>query len=182
MSQIKKNVKSVSEEFKWDEKKLVDMILNDENPTFKADDNFKKKLDSKISEKIKYEKEQRQDAETMNSIPKRLKWRMYLTGYGYAVVSFLVLFLIWFCTNIFTWTIKVPAKYTYLEESNAFWNLENWKKLALNYNKDIASNFSYDSSDDSYVEDVEMEESLDSDDSKHYEKLIHLRYLQRNER
>ena len=27
MSQIKKNVKSVSEEFKWDEKKLVDMIL-----------------------------------------------------------------------------------------------------------------------------------------------------------
>ena len=166
MSQIKKNVKSVSEEFKWDEKKLVDMILNDENPTFKADDNFKKKLDSKISEKIKYEKEQRQDAETMNSIPKRLKWRMYLTGYGYAVVSFLVLFLIWFCTNIFTWTIKVPAKYTYLDESNAFWNLENWKKLALNYNKDIASNFSYDSSDDSYVEDVEMEESLDSDDSK----------------
>jgi hypothetical protein len=81
MSQIKKNVWSISEEFKWDEKKLVDILLDDENPTFKADDGFKKKLDSKISEKIKYAKEQRQDTETMNSIPKRLKWRMYLTGY-----------------------------------------------------------------------------------------------------
>ena len=117
MSQIKKNVWSISEEFKWDEKKLVDMLLDDNTPSFKADNSFKKRLDSKISEKIKYAKEQRQDMETMNSIPKRLKWRMYLTGYWYAVCSFLVLFLIWFCTNIFTWTIKVPAKYTYLQES-----------------------------------------------------------------
>jgi hypothetical protein len=57
------------------------MLLDDNTPSFKADHSFKKRLDSKISEKIKYAKEQRQDMETMNSIPKRLKWRMYLTGY-----------------------------------------------------------------------------------------------------
>ncbi len=165
MSQIKKTAKSISDEFKWDEKKIVDMFLNEQNPSFKADDNFKKKLDSKISEKIKYAREQKLDTETMNSIPKRLKWRMYLTGYGYAVVSFVALFLIWFCTNIFTWTIKVPAKYTYLDEINAFWNLEDWKKLAYNYNENVASNFSYDSNDDVYDEDMEIEESLDSDNS-----------------
>ncbi len=167
MSQIKKNVWSISEEFKWDEKKLVDMLLDDNTPSFKADHSFKKRLDSKISEKIKYAKEQRQDMETMNSIPKRLKWRMYLTGYWYAVCSFLVLFLIWFCTNIFTWTIKVPAKYTYLQESNAFWSLDIWKVLAYNRSENVASNFSYDGAniDDSLYDDVEVEESLDSDNS-----------------
>jgi hypothetical protein len=30
----------------------------------------------------------------MDAVPRKLKWRFYLTGYGYAVVSFLALFLI----------------------------------------------------------------------------------------
>ena len=166
MSQIKKSTNSVSDEFKWDEKKIVDMFLCD-NPSFKADENFKKKLDSKISDKIRYTSEQRQDAETLSSIPRRLKWRMYLTGYGYAVCSFVALFLIWFCTNIFTWTIKLPTKYTYLDENSAFWNLVAWKQLVYNYNEDVPSNFSYDSSDvdNSLFDDIDVEEASVFDSS-----------------
>ena len=98
----------------------------------------------------------------MDAVPKKLKWRLYLTGYGYAVVSFVALFLIWFCTNIFTWKLDVPTKYNYLQENEAFWNLEN-SKLAYNYDTDRASNFSYDADiDDDYREDsVEYEESDD---------------------
>lgn len=142
MSLIEKTTKSVADEFNWDEKKIVDMFLKDGNPSFNADENFKKKLDSKISEKIWYECKQMKDVETMNSIPKRLKWRMYLTWYGYAVVSFVALFLIWFCTNIFTWTIKLPTKYNRIENAHAFWNvsdlwnIENESYVNLDYASD----------------------------------------------
>lgn len=167
MTRTKKVDETVLDEFKWDEKKIVNMVLEDESPNFRANEKFKNKLDAKISEKIRYAKEQKQDTDMLNAIPKKLKWRLYLTWYGYAVCSFLVLFLIWFCTNIFTWTIKVPTKYTHLEQDNAFWILGDWKQLAYSYNENIASNFSYDSVDvdDSYDEDVEVEEALELDNS-----------------
>ena len=134
MAIIKRKNKTVSDEFKWDEKKIVNMVLDDECPSFKANEQFKNKLDSKISEKIKSAKEQKRDTDTMNAIPKKLKWRMYLTWYGYAVCSFIALFLIWFCTNIFTWTIKLPTKYNYLEDAQAFWSVSDlWKALDKNY-------------------------------------------------
>lgn len=125
MVDLKKNISTLSDEFKWDEKKVVEMILNDDDPKFWANEKFKEKLDSKISEKIKYANEQKKDTETLKAIPKKLKWRMYLTWYGYAVCSFIVLFLIWFCTNIFTWTIKLPTKYNHLDDVQAFWNISD---------------------------------------------------------
>ena len=134
MVKTKKNIATLSDEFKWDEKKIVDMVLDSDTPDFKADKKFKKKLDSKISEKIKYANEQKQNTETLNAIPKKLKWRMYLTGYGYAVVSFIALFLIWFCTNIFTWTIKLPTKFNHIEDAQAFWIISDlWNNKNENY-------------------------------------------------
>jgi hypothetical protein len=63
-------------------------------PEFSAREEFKAKLDSKIQDKIRTTKEQQADQAVMDAIPKKLKWRFYLTGYGYAVVSFVILFLI----------------------------------------------------------------------------------------
>lgn len=158
----KDQIKTIASEFKWDEKKLLEKLANEKAPEFSPREEFKEKLDAKIQDKIRITKEQREDQAAMDAVPRKLKWRFYLTGYGYAVVSFLALFLIWFCTNIFTWTLKVPTKYTYLEENKAFWSLEKWE-LAYNYGKDTASNYVYDDYDDvDYEEDInETEESAD---------------------
>ena len=158
----KDQIKTIASEFKWDDKKLLEKLADEKAPKFTPREEFKSKLDDKIQEKIRITKEQKADQAAMDAVPRKLKWRFYLTGYGYAVVSFVALFLIWFCTNIFTWKLNVPTKYTYLEEKQAFWNLENWK-LAYNYDLDRASNFSYDDdiNDAIYEEDIETEESAD---------------------
>jgi len=156
----KDSIKTIASEFKWDEKKLLEKLANEKSPDFVPRKEFKEKLGAKIQDKIKITKEQKADQAIMDSVPKKLKWRFYLTGYGYAIVSFVALFLIWFCTNIFTWKLDVPTKYTYLEESKAFWNLENLE-LAYNFDKDIESNHTYDA-DIEEEEDVETEESINS--------------------
>ena len=156
----KDSIKTIASEFKWDEKRLLEKLANEKSPDFVPRKEFKEKLDAKIQDKIKITKEQKADQAIMDSVPKKLKWRFYLTGYGYAIVSFVALFLIWFCTNIFTWKLDVPTKYTYLEESKAFWNLENLE-LAYNFDKDIESNHTYDA-DIEEEEDVETEESINS--------------------
>ena len=112
-------------EFHGDEEKFLNKISGIETPNFIPRDNFKEKLDKKIYEKIDFASEQMAEQETIDSIPSKLKWRFYLTWFWYSVCGFLVLFLIWFCTNIFTWTLKVPTKYTYIDTDQAFWNLNN---------------------------------------------------------
>lgn len=152
----KDSIKTIAWEFKWNEKKFIEKLIDEKKTDFTPRKEFKGKLDAKIQDKIRITKEQKSDQATMDAVPKKLKWRFYLTGYGYAVVSFVALFLIWFCTNIFTWKLDVPTKYTYLEEDKAFWNLENWE-LAYNYDENIARNYTYDEK-----EDVELEESDDN--------------------
>lgn len=155
-------IKTIAWEFKWDEKKLLEKIADENMPEFSPRKEFKDKLNAKIQNKIKVTKEQKAEQEVMDSVPRKLKRRFYLTWYGYAVVSFVALFLIGFCTNIFTWTLKVPTKYTYLSENEAFWNLEKWE-LAYNYDESRASNFTYnaDMDDVEYEEDIEeTEESI----------------------
>ena len=152
-------IQNIVSEFKWDEKKLLEKLANEKMPEFSPRQEFKEKLDAKIQDKIRSTSEQNANQAVMDSVPRKLKWRFYLTGYGYAVVSFLALFLIWFCTNIFTWTLKIPTKYTYLQENQAFWNLEKWE-LAYNYDTDRARNFSYDAD----VDNVEYEEDIEEVD------------------
>lgn len=157
----KDQIKSIASEFKWDEKKLLEKLADEKLPEFAPRKEFKEKLDAKIQDKIRITKEQKADQAAMDAVPRKLKWRFYLTGYGYAIVSFIALFLIWFCTNIFTWKLNVPNKYTFLNESEAFWSLENWT-LVYNYDTDRASNFTYDSEFDTYEEgDIETEEVTD---------------------
>lgn len=157
----KDQIKTIASEFKWDDRKLIDKIADEQMPDFAPRIEFKEKLDTKIQEKIRLTKEQKADQEAINAVPSRLKWRFYLTWYGYAIVSFLALFLIWFCTNIFTWKLAIPTKYTYLEESKAFGNIENWE-LVYNNDVNIASNLFYDTNVD-YEEDmIEYEESIDN--------------------
>ena len=148
------HIQSVASEFSWDEQKLIKQIAGEQVPNFKPSEEFKSKLESKLQDKIALTQHQRQEQAELDAVPKKLKWRFYLTWYGYAIVSFLALFLIWFCTNIFTWTLKIPTKYTYLEENEAFW------ELAYNYDVNKVSNFTYDSidADDSYTENIENEE------------------------
>ena len=136
------HIQSVASEFSWDEEKLIKKIAGEWEPNFAPKEEFKNKLDNKLQEKIALTKQQRQEQAELDAIPRRLKWRFYLTWYWYAVVSFLILFLIWFCTNIFTGTLKVPTKYTYLDESKAFGD------LAYNFDVNKASNFTYDSVED----------------------------------
>ncbi len=144
------NIQSVASEFNWDEQKLIKKIEGEWTPNFKPSEEFKNKLNNKLQDKISLTQNQRQAQAELDAIPKRLKWRFYLTWYGYAIVSFLALFLIWFCTNIFTGTLKVPTKYTYLEENKAF------GELAYNYDVNKASNFYYDSIDtDEVAEETE---------------------------
>lgn len=155
--------KTITSEFKWDEKKLIEKLMGDNAPSFTPRKEFKDKLDTKIQDKISITKEQQASQATMDAVPRKVKWRFYLTGYGYAVVSFVALFLIWFCTNIFTWTLKVPTKYTFLEENEAFWSLKNGE-LAYYYDTNKASNFTYDinEANEIYEEDaLEREETED---------------------
>jgi hypothetical protein len=63
-------------------------------PEFAPREGFKEKLDAKIQDKIRITKEQKADQAAMDAVPRKLKWRFYLTGYGYAIVSFIALFLI----------------------------------------------------------------------------------------
>ena len=63
-------------------------------PACKMVEEFKEKLDAKIQDKIRITKEQKADQTAMDAVPRKLKWRFYLTGYGYAIVSFVALFLI----------------------------------------------------------------------------------------
>ena len=130
----KDQIKKIASEFKWDGKKLLDKLADEKMLEFPPREEFKAKLDAKIQDKIRTTKEQKADQATMDALPTKLKWRFYLTGYGYAVVSFLALFLIWFCTNIFTWRLDVPIKYNYLDDSKAFWDLDN---LQLAYDYDV---------------------------------------------
>lgn len=128
----KESRKDLIWEFKWNEKVLIDKVWN-KAPEFSANKDFKEKLDNKLKDRITIAKEQKIDQEMLDSIPKKLKWRFYLTWYWYAVCSFLILFLIWFCTNIFTWTIKIPSKYNYLQQDEAFWNISDlWNLETLN--------------------------------------------------
>ena len=160
----KDQIKTIASEFKWDDKKLLEKLADEKMPEFAPREEFKAKLDTKIQDRIKITKEQKADQAAMDAVPRRLKWRFYLTGYGYAVVSFLVLFLIWFCTNIFTWKLDVPTKYNYLQKSEAFWSLEN-SQLTYIYDIDKASNFIYnaDVDDFDYEEDIiEDEEVIDN--------------------
>ena len=154
----KDQIKAIAWEFKWDEKKLIEKLADEKMPEFAHREEFKEKLDTKIQNQINITKKQRIEQAVMDSVPKKLKWRFYLTWYWYAVVSFFALFLIWFCTNIFTGTLKVPTKYTYLEEKNAFWNIENWE-LTYNYNTDKASNFYYNDNINNDEYDEVLEES-----------------------
>jgi len=154
----KDQIKTIASEFKWDEKKLLEKIADENIPEFSPREEFKTKLDAKIQDKIKTTKEQKADQAAMDAVPRKLRWRFYLTWYGYAVVSFVALFLIWFCTNIFTWKLAIPSKYTYLEESKAFWDLDN-SQLVYNYDTDRASNFVYDAD----IDDINYEEDFDYD-------------------
>ena len=169
----KEQIKTIASEFKWDEKKLLEKIENEKMPKFSPREEFKQKLDSKIQDKIQITKRQRADQEAMDAVPKKLKWRLYLTWYGYAVVSFVALFLIWFCTNIFTWKLDIPNKYTYLEENEAFWNLEKWV-LAYNYDTDRASNFWYNANNEvEYLADTEeTSEAVEIEDSNDTSRII----------
>ena len=160
----KDQIKTIASEFKWDEKKLLEKLADEKLAEFTPREEFKAKLDAKIQDKIRITKEQKADQAAMDAVPRKLKWRFYLTGYGYAIVSFVALFLIWFCTNIFTWKLDVQNKYSYLQEKEAFWSLEN-SQLAYNYDVDKASNFVYnaDVDDFDYEEDaVETEEIADN--------------------
>ena len=160
----KDQIKTIASEFKWDEKKLLEKLADEKLAEFTPREEFKAKLDAKIQDKIRITKEQKADQAAMDAVPRKLKWRFYLTGYGYAIVSFVALFLIWFCTNIFTWKLDVQNKYTYLQEKEAFWSLEN-SQLAYNYGINKASNFVYnaDVDDFDYEEDaVETEEIADN--------------------
>ena len=162
----KNYISSIASQFTWDEKKLLDKLANEEFKDFKPSEEFQAKLDWKLQEKIKLAKEHKIDKEVMDSIPRKIKWRFYLTWYWYAICSFLVLFLIWFCTNIFTWTIKIPTKYTYLEENKAFWSLENWE-LVYNYDTDITNNSLYDEN----IDDLDyMEDTIETEESVNYTK------------
>jgi hypothetical protein len=166
----KDQIKTIASEFKWDEKKLLEKLADEKLPEFSAREEFKAKLDAKIQDKIRTTKEQKADQAAMDAVPRKLKWRFYLTWYGYAIVSFVALFLIWFCTNIFTWKLDVPTKYTYLQEKEAFWNLEN-SQLTYNYDTDRASNFIYDADEDDfdYEEDIiETEEVADNSKSLNF--------------
>ena len=156
----KDQIKTIASEFKWDEKKLIEKLADEKMPKFPAREEFKEKLDVKIQDKIRITKEQKADQEAMDAVPRKLKWRFYFTWYGYAVVSFVALFLIWFCTNIFTWKLDVQNKFTYLENKEAFWNLEN-SQLAYSYDLDRASNFIYDADMDDIDDEEEIEETAD---------------------
>ena len=48
-------------------------------PEFSAREEFKAKLDTKIQDKIRTTKEQQADQAAMDAVPKKLKWRFYLT-------------------------------------------------------------------------------------------------------
>ena len=160
----KDQIKTIASEFKWDEKKLLEKLADEKISEFTPREEFKSKLDAKIQDKIKITKEQKADQAAMDAVPRKLKWRFYLTGYGYAVVSFVALFLIWFCTNIFTWKLDIQSKYTYLIDKEAFWSLEN-SQLTYNYDVDRASNFVYDADMDDFDYEeasIETEEINDS--------------------
>ena len=135
------HIQSVASEFHWDEEKLIKKLANEWTPSFKARDDFKSKLDTKIQDKIRFMQEKKQEQAALDAVPKKLKWRFYLTWYWYAVCSFLVLFLIWFCTNIFTWMIKLPTKYTYLNENKAFWD-----------SKELGKYDSFDTAEEVFIE------------------------------
>jgi hypothetical protein len=69
-------------------------LADEKMSEFTPREEFKTKLDAKIQDKIRITKEQKADQAAMDAVPRKLKWRFYLTGYGYAVVSFVALFLI----------------------------------------------------------------------------------------
>jgi hypothetical protein len=69
-------------------------LADEKLPEFTPGEEFKEKLDAKIQDKIRITKEQKADQAAMDAVPRKLKWRFYLTGYGYAIVSFIALFLI----------------------------------------------------------------------------------------
>ena len=83
----KDQIKAIASEFKWDEKKLLEKLADEKMPEFSAREEFKVKLDAKIQDKIKTTKEQRAEQAAMDAIPRKLKWRFYLTWYGYAIVD-----------------------------------------------------------------------------------------------
>lgn len=117
------NIENIPSEFSWDEEKLLNKIIDENTPSFNCNKNFKEKLDKTIKNRIELAKEQFKEKQELDSIPSRLKWRFYITWFWYAVCGFLFLFLIWFCTDLFTWTLKVPQKFSYTDNTWAFWHV-----------------------------------------------------------
>jgi hypothetical protein len=54
-------------------------LATEKMPEFAAREEFKAKLDTKIQDKIKITKEQKADQAAMDAVPRKLKWRFYLT-------------------------------------------------------------------------------------------------------
>lgn len=152
-----KQEQDIISEFTWDSMKFINKFLNDWTPIFWWEDEFKDKLNEKINSKIKSSNEQKINQEIIDSIPKKLKRRFYLTWYWYAICSFLILFLIWFCTNIFTWSINIPSKYNKLEQPQAFWNLHNISQnlKELNTNKNSSISYSKNTNNNQNIKDKE---------------------------
>lgn len=121
---------AIINEFKWDDAKLLQKLTDEKKSNFAPSLEFKQKMDVKIQDKIQNAKMQKETQEAINAVPSKLKRRFYMTGFWYAVWWFFVLFLIGFCTNIFTGNLDIPQKYTYLEEPQAFWNLDDVVTIA----------------------------------------------------
>lgn len=108
-----------------DSEKFLNNLSKENFPNFDMDQDLKENVTSKIKDKIDSVKSQWENQKIMEGIPRKIKWRLYCTWFLYAVWCFLILFLIGFCTNIFTWTINVQKKYSYLDQNENFGNLED---------------------------------------------------------
>lgn len=134
MAKINETIKNIASEFNWDDEQLLNKMATEPNLEFSPNWEFKEKVDAKLQKKIALAKEQWQEKQELAAVPTKLKWRFYITWFWYAVCWFLVLFLIWFCTDLFSgWTIKVPHKYTYLSDSEAFWVYSNLWNITKSY-------------------------------------------------
>ncbi|MBO7505693.1 hypothetical protein J6T66_06310 [bacterium] len=54
-------------------------MAEEQMPNFQASEEFKNKLDSKLQDKIKLTQEQKQQQAEFDAVPKKLRWRFYLT-------------------------------------------------------------------------------------------------------
>jgi hypothetical protein len=54
-------------------------LADEKMPEFAPREEFKERLDAKIQDKIRITKEQKADQAAMDAVPRKLKWRFYLT-------------------------------------------------------------------------------------------------------